>query len=52
MKFALKSLNGLILASVLATAGVGAIAQGTDAAPAALKPISANDAIVPTPAFT
>ena len=37
MKFALKSLNGLILASVLATAGVGAIAQGTDAAPAALQ---------------
>lgn len=38
MKFALKSLNGLILAGLLATAGVGAIAQGTDAAPAALKP--------------
>ena len=37
MKFTLKSLNGLILASVLATAGVGAIAQGTDAAPAALQ---------------
>ena len=37
MKFALKSLNGLILASLLATAGVGAIAQGTDAAPAALN---------------
>lgn len=38
MKFARKSLNGLILASLLATAGMGAIAQGTDAAPAALKP--------------
>lgn len=38
MKFALKSLNGLILAGLLATAGAGAIAQGTDAAPAALKP--------------
>jgi len=38
MKFALNSLNGLILASLLATTGVGAMAQGTDAAPAALKP--------------
>ena len=38
MKFARKSLNGLILASLLATAGMGAIAQGTDAAPAALQP--------------
>ena len=38
MKFTRKPLNGLILASLLATAGVGAIAQGTDAAPAALKP--------------
>ena len=38
MKFALKSLNSLILAGLLATAGVGAIAQGTDAAPAGLKP--------------
>ena len=38
MKFALKSLNGLVLASLLATAGVNAIAQGTDAAPAALQP--------------
>ncbi|MEO8013161.1 MAG: Spy/CpxP family protein refolding chaperone [Polaromonas sp.] len=37
MKFALKSLNGLILASLLATTGA-AMAQGTDAAPAALKP--------------
>ena len=37
MKFALKSLNGLILAGLLATAGA-AMAQGTDAAPAALKP--------------
>ena len=38
MKFARKSLNGLILAGLLATAGVGAIAQGTDAAPAGLNP--------------
>ncbi len=38
MKFALKSLNGLILAGLLATAGAGAMAQGTDAAPAALNP--------------
>ena len=38
MKFARTSLNGLIFASLLATAGVGAIAQGTDVAPAALKP--------------
>ena len=38
MKFALKSLNGLVLAGLLATAGAGAMAQGTDAAPAALKP--------------
>lgn len=38
MKFALKSLNGLVLAGLLATTGAGAMAQGTDAAPAALKP--------------
>ena len=38
MKFALQSLNGLVLASLLATSGVNAIAQGTDAAPAALQP--------------
>jgi len=38
MKFALKSLNGLILAGLLATTGMGAIAQGTDAAPTALQP--------------
>jgi len=44
MKFALKSLNGLILAGLLATAGVGAIAQGTDAAPAALKPATSTTA--------
>lgn len=37
MKFALKSLNSLILAGLLATTGA-AMAQGTDAAPAALKP--------------
>ena len=37
MKFALKSLNGLIFAGLLATTGA-AMAQGTDAAPAALKP--------------
>lgn len=37
MKFALKSLNGLILAGLLATTGA-AMAQGTDAAPAALNP--------------
>lgn len=37
MKFALKSLNGLILAGLLATAG-GVMAQNTDAAPAALNP--------------
>ena len=41
MTFALKSLNGLILAGLLATAGAGAMAQGTDAAPAALNPASA-----------
>ena len=37
MKFALKSLNGLIFAGLLAATGA-AMAQGTDAAPAALKP--------------
>ena len=37
MKFALNSLNGLIFAGLLATTGA-AMAQGTDAAPAALKP--------------
>lgn len=37
MKFALKSLNGLILAGLLATAGA-AMAQNTDAAPAPLTP--------------
>jgi periplasmic protein CpxP/Spy len=40
MKFALKSLNSLILAGLLASAG-GAMAQGSDAAPAALNPSSA-----------
>jgi hypothetical protein len=38
MKFALTSLNGLILASLLATTGMGAMAQGTDAAPSGLQP--------------
>ncbi|MEO7160843.1 MAG: Spy/CpxP family protein refolding chaperone [Polaromonas sp.] len=37
MKFALKSLNGLILAGLLATAG-SVMAQNTDASPAALNP--------------
>ena len=36
MKFALTSLNGLLLAGLLASAG--AMAQGTDAAPAGLNP--------------
>ena len=40
MKFALKSLNGLSLPRLLATAGAGAMAQGTDAAPAALNPVT------------
>lgn len=44
MKFALKSLNGLILAGLLATAGAGAMAQGTDASPAALKPATSTTA--------
>lgn len=43
MKFALKSLNGLILAGLLATTGA-AMAQGTDAAPAALKPATSVSA--------
>lgn len=43
MKFALKSLNGLILAGLLATTGA-AMAQGTDAAPAALKPATSTSA--------
>ena len=43
MKFALKSLNGLILAGLLATTGA-AMAQGTDAAPAALKPATSAPA--------
>jgi protein CpxP len=38
MKFTRTSLNGLVLAGLLATAGAGAMAQGTDAAPATLKP--------------
>lgn len=38
MQFAHQSLNGLILAGLLATAGMSAMAQGTDAAPAALQP--------------
>jgi len=38
MKFARKSLSGLVLAGLLATVGTGAMAQGTDAAPAALNP--------------
>ena len=38
MKFARKSLSGLVLAGLLATASTGAVAQGTDAAPAALNP--------------
>ena len=37
MKFARKSLSGLVLAGLLATAA-SAMAQGTDAAPAALNP--------------
>lgn len=44
MKFALKSLNGLILAGLLATAGAGAMAQNTDAAPAALNPGTSSTA--------
>lgn len=44
MKFALKSLNGLVLATLLATAGAGAMAQGTDAAPATLNPGTASTA--------
>ena len=43
MKFALTSLNGLILAGLLATTGA-AMAQGTDAAPAALKPATSASA--------
>ena len=43
MKFALKSLNGLILSGLLATTGA-AMAQGTDAAPAALKPATSASA--------
>lgn len=43
MTFTLKSFNTLILASLLATAG-GAMAQGTDAAPAALNPGSSATA--------
>lgn len=44
MKFALKSLNGLVLAGLLATAGTSALAQGTDAAPAALNPSTSTPA--------
>ena len=45
MTFALKSLNTLILAGLLATAGAGAMAQqGTDAAPAALNPATSATA--------
>lgn len=43
MKFALKSINGLILAGLLASTGA-AMAQGTDAAPAALKPATSASA--------
>jgi protein CpxP len=42
MKFALKSLNGLVLAGLLATAGASAMAQSSDAAPAALNPATAS----------
>ncbi|MFZ3141401.1 Spy/CpxP family protein refolding chaperone [Polaromonas sp.] len=42
MKFALKSLNGLVLAGLLASAG--AMAQGTDASPASLQPGTAATA--------
>lgn len=34
MKFAFTSLSGLVLAGLLSTTGMGAMAQGTDAAPA------------------
>lgn len=47
MKFALKplaTLNTLVLAGLLATAGAGAMAQGTDAAPAALNPATSTTA--------
>ena len=44
MKFAFKSLNSLVLAGLLATAGAGAMAQNTDAAPAVLNPATATTA--------
>ena len=43
IKFTLTSLNSLVLAGLLAS--VGAIAQGTDAAPAALKPSMSAPAV-------
>ena len=45
MKFALKSLNGLILAGLLASAGA-AMAQNSDASPAALTPKTSASAPV------
>ena len=47
MTFARTSLNRLMLAGLLATAGAGAMAQGTDAAPAALNPASSATAKSP-----
>ncbi|MDB5938738.1 MAG: hypothetical protein JWP77_1102 [Polaromonas sp.] len=44
MKFTRTSLNGLVLAGLLATVGAGAMAQGTDAAPATLKPATSAPA--------
>ena len=44
MKFALTSINSLVLAGLLAAAGAGAMAQGTDAAPAVLKPATSTTA--------
>ncbi|CAN5529894.1 hypothetical protein BH10PSE16_BH10PSE16_37310 [soil metagenome] len=44
MKFALKSLSGLVLAGLLATAGAGAMAQNTDRTPASLTPTTSATA--------
>lgn len=44
MKFTLKSLNGIVLAGLLATAGASAMAEGSTAAPATPTAAAANRA--------